>query len=103
MIEAWLLADEAAIQKVCGRGRTINNPETLQDPKTELRHLLAPNQYTSTVAESIAAEANVDIIAKRCSSFRKLRDCLAEGSHARRKPGRAAGGGKTKARRRKSR
>lgn len=98
MLEAWLLADEAAVQRVCGRSRRINNPEALVDPKTELRHILAPRPYTSAVAEQIAAEANVEVIATRCSSFQKLRDCIAEGSQPHRKSARMRRRVRTKAR-----
>jgi hypothetical protein len=80
MIEAWLLADEVAVQSVCGRSRIFNSPEILPNPKAELRRILAQRPYTSAVAESIAEAANVETIAKRCPSFRKLRACLAQTS-----------------------
>ncbi len=85
MIEAWLLADEAAVQSVCGRSRTFNSPEKLPNPKAELRRFLAPRPYTAAVAERIATAADVGTIAKRCSSFRKLKGCLAHAGQPRQK------------------
>lgn len=87
MIEAWLLADDVAVQNVCGNSRKLKPPETISNPKAELRHLLSPRPYTPAVAERIAEAANVDTIARRCSSFRKLRDCLAEAGQPHRKVG----------------
>ena len=101
MIEAWLLADEAAVQIVCGRSRVFNNPEVLPNPKAELRHILAPRPYTSAVAESIAEAANVDTIATRCLSFRKLRACLAQAGQLRPKSARTPRKAKTKRRSRR--
>jgi len=85
MMEAWLLADEVAVEKVCGASRKVNNPETLPNPKANLRDLLRKRPYTSVVAERIAQEANVAIIAKRCPSFRKLKDCVAQTDRRRQK------------------
>jgi Domain of unknown function (DUF4276) len=94
MIEAWLLADEAAVHSVCGRSRVFNRPESLSNPKTELRRILGQRPYTPVVAESIASAADVETIARRCASFRKLRDCLVEASSPRRRAAAASKGRK---------
>jgi hypothetical protein len=85
MVEAWLLGDELAVQQICGSSRRFNNPETLPNPKAELRHLLGQRPYTVAVAERIAETANPETIAQRCPSFRKLRDCVSEASQPHRK------------------
>jgi len=76
MLEAWLLADEDAVQKICGASRLFQNPERIEDPKSELRRLLNQRPYTREVARHIAEIADVNLVAKRCPSFQKLRDAL---------------------------
>ena len=76
MLEAWLLADENAVQKECGSSPVFQHPERIKDPKSELRRLLNRRPYTREVARRIAEIADVDLIAKRCPSFQKLRDAL---------------------------
>src|SRR5712692_2475002 len=76
MLEAWLLADENAVQRVCGSSRVFQNPERIEDPKSELRRLLNQRPYTREVARHIAEIADVNLVAKRCPSFQKLRDAL---------------------------
>ncbi len=71
MLEAWLLADEAAIEKAGGRSQTFLDPEGLSDPKTELYRLFH-RPYTYALAERIALAARPKVIAKRCPSFAKL-------------------------------
>ncbi len=76
MLEAWLLADENAMGKVCGSSPVFQNPERIKDPKSELRRLLNRRRYTPEVARRIAEIADVNLIAQRCPSFQKLRDVL---------------------------
>ena len=76
MLEAWLLADDNAVRKVCGSSTVFQNPERIKDPKSELRRPLNRRPYTREVARRVAEIADVDLIAKRCPSFQKLRDAL---------------------------
>ena len=79
-LEAWLLADSAAIATVTREysGRvvpTINESiEDIADPKARLQRILSEAKvaYTREVARKIAAAANVGYIAYRCPSFRSF-------------------------------
>jgi len=50
MLEAWLLADEAAIKEAGGKTAKFTRPEGLQNPKAELRRLF-DRPYTDALAE----------------------------------------------------
>jgi hypothetical protein len=77
MLGAWLLADEAAIGRAGGTARRYANPESLTNPKAELRRLF-DHPYTHLLAERIASAARLKIIAKRCPSFAKLMAAVSE-------------------------
>lgn len=80
-LEAWLLADEQAISGVTGKKQpSIGAPESLLHPKEKLRAVLsdAGVVYTAPVAEKIAADARVDTIASRCSSFQRFREAVVD-------------------------
>jgi hypothetical protein len=98
MMEAWLVADEVAVHRICGASIKFSSPETLANPKAELRHILGRRPYTAAIAERIAEAADVETIARRCPSFRKLRDCLAETGQPHRKIGGAVRKKRTKRR-----
>lgn len=81
-LEALLLADPTAIEKVCAqRGAELHlhqlktSPEQLQDPKAELRTILGRVKigYTKVVAAEIASAADLDLLDYWCGSFRRLR------------------------------
>src|SRR5713101_6061421 len=70
MLEAWLLADPTALEKVVGISRLFARPERLRDPKAELRRLLTPRTaYTPDVARRIAEEIDLDLLGERCPRF----------------------------------
>jgi len=74
-LEAWLLADEAAISLVTSRSQNrIIDPETLHNPKERLQRILSSAHitYTSKVAGRIAAAARPEILEQRCPSFRRF-------------------------------
>lgn len=88
VIEAWLLADQAAITRALGLPdppERVENPEALKGkrgsgdhPKDVLRRLLAqdrrgPRSFLRQV-QAIARELDVRLLAERCRSFRRFRD-----------------------------
>jgi len=77
-LEAWLLADELAIKTVVGLKRLFRSPETLADPKAELRRLFAKSKqvYTAEMARRIAENARPAVLTKRCPSFAAFRDAV---------------------------
>jgi len=76
-LEAWLLADEIAVQK-CGASKAerVPDPELLDDPKSKLWKALSGVPYTPPIARKIAEDARLDILEYRCSSFRNFRQAL---------------------------
>jgi len=73
-LEAWLLADPAALQKSIGVTKTFPRPENLPDPKKELQRLLPSNMaYTPQLARRIAEEIDLDKLARCCPRFEGLR------------------------------
>lgn len=77
-LEAWLLADEAAVQRIGGKAKKFDRPETLADPKTQLRSLLSQGgiDYNPEVARRIAETAKASVIARRCPSFEEFRGAI---------------------------
>lgn len=78
-LEAWLLADEAAISSVTGKPqKPVSTPENLNDPKRRLQMLLSDAQitYTAEKAKGIAAAARPDILAARCPSFKRFQEAV---------------------------
>ena len=78
-LEAWLLADEEALENVVGIKVLFRNPEDFKDPKQELERLLSQrNQiYTAARARRIAEAIRIPILSKRCPSFLKFRNAVA--------------------------
>ena len=68
-LEAWLLANE------------MNAPETVVDPKAELKVRLAKKKtdYTQEVARRLAGQLNLDTLRGRCPSFRDFPDAVVNG------------------------
>ncbi len=98
-VEAWLLADTARLAAFLGvpRNRLPANPETLEDPKTELVNLarssrrraiqqdMVPRQgggrqvgpaYSSRLIEFISSSWRPDVAAEQSDSLRRAIDCL---------------------------
>lgn len=80
-LEAWFLADEAAISAVTGRKpRVTRNPENLSNPKERLRKLLSDANigYTHEIARKLAAGARVEVLTARCPSFKKFYEAITD-------------------------
>ncbi|MEM1326865.1 MAG: DUF4276 family protein [Bacteroidota bacterium] len=84
-IEAWLLSDEKAISNVFHLQRPIkpiHHPETVKSPKEYLEHLIynhsnKSKRYINTQHNAkIAERSDVELIAKKCPSFKELLDFL---------------------------
>lgn len=85
-IEAWLLTDARAIQRVFTMQRepkVPKNPESVQDPKATLEQLVwraSRKRYVNSIHnERIAAEARLQALAQ-CRSFRPYPDFLRQNS-----------------------
>ena len=79
-LEAWLLADEAALSLVTGSPQQrIPNPEAINDPKVILNKILssAGLVYTSEIARKIAAASRVEVLSVRCPSFKRFQEAVA--------------------------
>lgn len=79
-IEAWLLADEAALSKTFQMkkpAKAVPNPETIVDPKAQLRKVIKAHSkngidYLSTV-HGVKLAANCSLARlRRCASFAPL-------------------------------
>jgi hypothetical protein len=69
-LEAWLTADPSALARIVGVGKDFPRPETISDPKAELRGLFSRNAYTPAAARRLAEEINLDVLRRRCPRFR---------------------------------
>ena len=85
-LEAWLLADHAALARLAAeRGRPTNflplnfPPEQLPDPKGKLTALLqqAGVGYTHVVAGRLAEHSDLDLIEGLCPSFTSFKRAVA--------------------------
>jgi hypothetical protein len=85
MVETWLLADEAAVNKVaCRRGkvplaRPVADPlEGATDAKKLFGRMLSQAQLPATPAvyAEVAAAADIDRIKQRCPYFQRFIDCV---------------------------
>lgn len=74
-LEAWLLADEVALERVTGEKTPVHNPEEITDPKAKLTSALSL-PYTHRVAARIAAHIKLDTLEQRCGSFRTFRQAV---------------------------
>ena len=77
-LEAWLLADEQALQNVVGIRMLFRSPEDFKDPKRELERLLSQGNkvYTPALAGRIADTIRIPILSKRCPSFVKFQAAI---------------------------
>ncbi len=71
MLEAWLLADEAALSRVLGvvRPGSLPQPESLSDPKSKLKELDEHDRFDGDAVargEAIAETADLEVLCKRC-------------------------------------
>lgn len=75
-IEAWLLVDDKAIQKVFNmskRPKLPGNPEEIMHPKEELRDIVwkeTKKRYVNTIHNRKIANASRITILRKCRSFR---------------------------------
>ena len=61
MLEAWLVADPAALERVAGIKRSFPGPERIRNPKAELQGFLARRAaYTPEIARRIAEGIDLD-------------------------------------------
>lgn len=80
-IEAWVLADHAAVKKVIENTllQETKNPESVKDPKAELirNSRVGPRNYPyipKVHDAKVAEHLNLDLLYTKCPSFRPLRD-----------------------------
>lgn len=79
MLEAWLLADHAALEKELNISvKEIPNPEELQHPKNELESLFRKVNkiYTKEAAKRIAEKLDMDRVREKCPSFAQFMSAL---------------------------
>lgn len=72
-LEAWFFADAKGLRKYLGRALGAvdsSKPDTIENPKLRLKHLLDSKLYTSLVSQEIAAVLDVATIEERSPSFR---------------------------------
>jgi len=81
-IEAWLIADESALTSVIStlRIKPQGQPESLVDPKEWLvKQSQAANGkplYFSALNSSVAQHMRLDVVAKKCPTFKAFLECL---------------------------
>lgn len=71
MLEAWLIADPNALQRVVGTKKEFRTPERERDPKGALARLLISRnaRYTPETARRIVEEIDLEVLRKRCPRF----------------------------------
>lgn len=77
-LEAWLLADEEALQSVVGMRTLFRSPEDRRYPKRELVRLVSQtgHVYDHALAGRIAEAIRISILSKRCPSFVKFQNAI---------------------------
>jgi hypothetical protein len=77
MLEAWLLVDPTALNRVAGIKRSFPRPERIRNPKRELQRLFGGRAaYTPEVALRLAQQVDLELLANRCPQFYALRKAL---------------------------
>lgn len=69
-LEAWLIADPSALERIVGIKRNFPNPEKVNDPKAALERLVSLSAYTPELARRLAGEVDLDLLRRRCPRFR---------------------------------
>jgi len=73
MLEAWLLADTAALGHVLGTSGATPDPQTIPEPKSTLGALIGEANITVSEAyDRLAEAADITVITKRCSAFERF-------------------------------
>lgn len=77
MLEAWLIADPIALERVAGVRGSFKSPERIRDPKSRLHRLLRPRKaYTPEIARRLARELDLATLVKACPRFATFRAAL---------------------------
>jgi uncharacterized protein DUF4276 len=83
MLEAWIIADRAALSSVLGTGRSFPHPERIADPKSELRRLFSrASAYTPEFARRIAERIDLNVLGQRCPRFTTFREAIGGAARA---------------------
>lgn len=83
MLEAWLIADAAALKSVLGARRSFPHPERIRDPKSELRRLFSRTAaYTPEVAGRIAERIDLNVLRQRCPRFATFQEAVVGAARA---------------------
>jgi hypothetical protein len=72
-LESWFFADPSGLKQVVGSSLgavDASQPDSIQNPKLCLKHLLKEHVYTAVVSETIARRVNPETIAQQSPSFR---------------------------------
>jgi hypothetical protein len=79
MLEAWLVADPVALERVVGIKSSFRNPERVRNPKSELQRLLSRRTaYTPEVARRLAEQVDLQLLERRCRQFSAFRKALVD-------------------------
>jgi hypothetical protein len=77
MLEAWLIADPAALKSIIGVERSFTRPERIPDPKSDLIRLFARAAgYTPEIARRIAEKIDLELLGRRCPRFLAFREAV---------------------------
>ena len=83
-LEAWYFADSTSLRNYIGRAlgsSDTSKPDSIQNPKLHLKHLLGDNRpYTAVVSEEIASKLDSRTIAERSPSFRTFVEAVENGA-----------------------
>lgn len=84
MIEAWLLADPAALSSILQTRGAESSPEDLPDPKSRLDELIdSARRAVGETYDELAKRADLQTIRDRCGHFDRLADEIKSRTKAR--------------------